>query len=136
MESSGFVYQRPMLSFGQAVENVFNNYATFSGRARRSEYWWFVVFNWIVIFAAIILDNMLGITFGYLPYGPLYVIVGLGLIIPNLTVMVRRLHDIDRSGWNFFWSLIPIVGGILLLVWFCTDSDRSTNRFGESPKYA
>ena len=135
MENNGYVQQRPMLSFGQAVNTALNKYATFSGRARRSEYWWFMVFNWIVLIAAIFLDNILGINFGYLPYGPLYVIAVLGLIIPNLTVMVRRLHDIDRSGWNFFWSLIPIVGGILLLVWFCTDSDRSTNRFGESPKY-
>lgn len=136
MENNGFVQQRPMLSFGQAVNRVLNKYASLSGRARRSEYWWFMVFNWIVLFVAIFLDNMFGINFGYLPYGPLYTLAGLGLIIPNFTVCVRRLHDIVRSGWNILWSLIPIVGGILLLVWLCSDSQRESNRFGESPKYA
>ena len=59
----GFVQQRPMLSFGQAVNSALNKYATFSGRARRSEYWWFMVFNWIVVFVAIVLDIVLGIFF-------------------------------------------------------------------------
>lgn len=136
MENNGFVQQRPILSFGQAVNSGLNKYATFSGRARRSEYWWFAVFNWVVLVAAIILDNLFGVNFGYLPYGPFYVIAGLGLFIPNLAVLVRRLHDIDRSGWNVLWSLIPLVGAILLLVWACTDSQRESNRFGESPKYA
>ena len=134
--NDGYVQQRPMLSFGQAVSSVLNKYATFSGRARRSEYWWFALFNWIVLVAAILLDNMFGIAFYQLGYGPLYLLAALALFIPNLAVFVRRLHDINKSGWNFFWSLIPIVGAILLLVWACTDSDRGTNQYGDSPKYA
>lgn len=136
MENNGFVQQRPILSFGQAVKSALNKYATFSGRARRSEYWWFVVFNWIVLAAAIFLDNMFGIAFIPYSYGPLYLLAGLVLVIPGLAIMVRRLHDIDKSGWYILLSLIPIVGAIVLIVWFCTDSNRTLNRFGESPKYA
>ena len=133
--NDGYVQQKPMLSFGQAVRSVLNKYATFSGRSRRSEYWWFVVFNLIVSVVAIILDSVLGTNAGSLPYGLFYVVASLGLIIPHLAVLVRRLHDINKSGWNFFWSLIPLVGTILLLVWFCKDSDRGANQYGESPKY-
>lgn len=133
--NDGYVQQKPMLSFGQAVSSALNKYATFSGRSRRSEYWWFVVFNLIISVVAIILDNVLGTNAGSLPYGLFYVVATLGLFIPHLAVLVRRLHDINKSGWNFFWSLIPIVGTILLLVWFCTDSNRGANQYGESPKY-
>ena len=63
------------------------------------------------------------------------VVIGLGLFLPALAVTVRRLHDIGKSGWNLLWSLIPIVGVIIVLVWMCQDSDVVANKYGESPKY-
>ena len=130
-----YIQQKPTLSMSQAVSNVFDKYATFSGRARRSEYWWYWLFYLLVLLMAIFLDNFLGIAFDYLGYGPIYAFTALGLILPSWAVSVRRLHDINKSGWNLLWSLVPIVGAILLLIWVCTDSDRSANRYGESPKY-
>ena len=135
MENNNHTQQKPTLSMSQAVSNVFDKYATFSGRARRSEYWWYWLFYLIVLFMAVFFDNFCGITFDYLTYGPIYVLAALGLILPTWAVAVRRLHDINKSGWNLLWSLVPIIGAILLLIWACTDSDRTTNEYGESPKY-
>ena len=136
MDNDNYIQQKPTLSMSQAVSNVFDKYATFSGRARRSEYWWYWLFYLLVLLMAIFLDNFLGIAFDYLGYGPIYAFIALGLILPSWAVSVRRLHDINKSGWNLLWSLVPIVGAILLLIWACTDSDRIANRYGESPKYA
>lgn len=135
MENNNYIQQKPTLSMSQAVSNVFDKYATFSGRARRSEYWWYWLFYLIVLFMAVFFDNFFGITFDYLTYGPIYVLAALGLILPTWAVAVRRLHDINKSGWNLLWSLVPIIGAILLLIWACTDSDRTANEYGESPKY-
>lgn len=126
---------KPMLSFVGAVSAVLSKYVTFTGRARRSEYWWFVLFQIVATTVAMILDGVLGITFGVLPYGVLYCLVVLGLFLPALAVTVRRLHDINKSGWNYLWILIPLIGAILLLVWTCFDSEPETNKYGDSPKY-
>jgi uncharacterized membrane protein YhaH (DUF805 family) len=117
--------------------NVLNNYATFSGRARRSEYWFFVLFNMIFGIVAIILDNVLGTTFdlGFgISYGYIYLIYTLAILIPGIAVVVRRLHDVGKSGWMYFIVLIPIVGAIWLLVLLCTDSQVGSNKWGENPK--
>jgi len=117
--------------------NVLNNYATFSGRARRSEYWFFVLFNMIFGIVAMILDNILGTTFdlGFgISYGYIYLIYTLAILIPGLAVVVRRLHDVGKSGWMYFIFLIPIVGIIWLLVLLCTDSQVGSNKWGENPK--
>jgi uncharacterized membrane protein YhaH (DUF805 family) len=115
------------------------NYASFSGRARRSEYWYFVLFNVIFSVVAILLDNLLGTTFnlGYgvsLPYGYIYLIYVLVMIIPSLSVSVRRLHDVGKSGWMYFIVLIPLIGAIWLLVLFFTDSQAASNKWGANPK--
>lgn len=123
------------LSFVQAVKQVLNNYANFSGRARRSEYWYYALFSMIVAFIAQVLDLILGLNIEGIGYGYLYIICALALIVPSLSVSVRRLHDINKSGWNLLWGLIPIIGGILLIVWFCKDSIPETNKYGLSPKY-
>jgi uncharacterized membrane protein YhaH (DUF805 family) len=86
---------------------VRDNYANFAGRARRKEYWMFVLFNMIFAIVAMIIDNILGTTFNIgdlysLPYGWLYLLYVLGIIIPSLAVLVRRLHDVGKSGWWFF----------------------------------
>ena len=113
---------------------VLRQYADFSGRARRKEYWMFVLFNSIFAIAAMLLDNLFGITMGNIPYGPIYIMYGLALFIPGLAVLVRRLHDTGKSGWMVLISLIPLIGGIWLLVLLVTDSESGTNKWGENPK--
>lgn len=117
---------------------VLQNYATFSGRARRKEYWIFILFNMIFAIVAMILDNVLGTTFDIMGqnagYGWLYLFYGLAVFIPGLAVSVRRLHDIGKSGWMFLIALIPLIGAIWLLVLFCTDSQQGSNKWGENPK--
>lgn len=135
MEQNSIREASPKLSFTDAVRQVFNKYATFKGRARRSEYWWFILFYCLVLIAAAVLDNLFGITIERTFYGAIYCIAALVLFLPNLTVTVRRLHDINKSGWNILWGFIPLIGAILLLVWCCQDSKAEANQYGESPKY-
>ena len=118
---------------------VLQNYATFSGRARRSEFWYFALFNMIFAILAMVLDRVLGTTFeiGYgvkSPYGYIYLLYVLVLFIPGLAVSVRRLHDVGKSGWMYLIVLIPIIGAIWLLVLFFTDSNTESNKWGENPK--
>ena len=113
---------------------VMSKYANFSGRARRSEYWYFVLFYSIFLIVAMLVDNTMGFTIYNLPYGACYILYVLVTLIPSFSVTVRRLHDIDKSGWFLLISLIPIIGGIWLLVLLCTDSDNGLNKYGENPK--
>ena len=113
---------------------VLKQYADFSGRARRKEYWMFVLFNFIFGIVAIALDNVLGMTVGILPYGVLYILYVLALFIPNLAVCVRRLHDVGKSGWMIFIALIPIIGAIWLLVLMLIEGDAGENGYGLNPK--
>jgi uncharacterized membrane protein YhaH (DUF805 family) len=113
---------------------VLKHYADFSGRARRTEYWMFALFNIIFAIIAAVLDNVLGIAIQGLGYGPLFGFYALALFIPGLAVGVRRLHDIGKSGWMILISLIPIVGGIWLLVLMLTDSNPVDNEYGVNPK--
>ena len=135
METNSIRETSPKLTFSDAVRQVLNKYATFRGRARRSEYWWFVLFNYLVVFVAILLDRCFGLTFADTSYGPIYCIAAIVLLLPSLSVTVRRLHDINKSGWNILWGIIPLIGAILLLVWCCQDSKAEVNQYGESPKY-
>ncbi|MES2558335.1 MAG: DUF805 domain-containing protein [Bacteroidota bacterium] len=109
-------------------------YADFSGRARRMEYWMFTLFNILFITVAIILDNLLGLTVGVLPYGLFYFLYALAVFVPGLAVSVRRLHDIGKSGWMLLVALIPIAGAIWLLVLMLTDSNTGENQYGANPK--
>ncbi len=113
---------------------VLKNYAVFSGRARRKEYWMFVLFNFIFCIVAMILDNILGLAFENVGYGPIYLLYCLAVFIPGLAVSVRRLHDIGKSGWFILISLIPFIGPIWLLVLMCTDSEPGENDYGPNPK--
>ncbi len=115
------------------------NFSNFSGRARRKEYWMYTLIYIIVIIIAMVLDGALGLGFdmGYgvtAPYGWIYSIVALVHLIPAWGVLVRRLHDVGKSGWFMLISLVPIIGGIWLLVLLCTDGDSSENAYGPSPK--
>ena len=113
---------------------VLKNYTGFSGRARRKEYWMFVLFNMIFLIVAAIIDNIAGTTIEGLPYGLFYFLYAFAIIIPGLAVSVRRLHDVGKSGWFYFIILIPIVGGIWILVLFCTDGVTGSNEYGANPK--
>ena len=113
---------------------VIKNYAGFSGRARRKEYWMFFLFNMLFLIAAMIIDNVLGTTVGRLPYGLFYFLYALAVLLPGLAVAVRRLHDVGKSGWFMLIGLIPIVGAIWLLVLCCTEGNPGTNEYGANPK--
>ena len=116
------------MNFVEAVQVCLSKYATFHGRARRSEYWWFALFNLIVSVVAAIIDRALG-------GGQIFqVLVSLALFLPSLAVAIRRLHDTNRSGWWILIGLIPLVGFIILIVWFCTDSAPGDNNYGPYPK--
>jgi len=113
---------------------VLQDYMVFSGRARRKEYWYFTLFNILVMIALVILDVSinqysekygLGLTSG---------IYSLAVIIPSLAVFVRRLHDTGRSAWWLLIGLIPLIGGIVLFVFTLLDSEPGTNEYGPNPK--
>lgn len=124
------------LSFGEAVKTCFNKYVTFSGRARRSEYWYFYLFNTICGFVALGIDMALG-TFSWEDgMGIVYGIYALAVLLPGLAVTFRRLHDTNRSAWWLLIGIIPLLGAIVLLVFLVQDSKPETNRFGASPKYS
>ncbi len=116
---------------------VFKNYANFTGRARRAEYWYFVLVNFI-IYVPLYLIGIAGLlnesnALGFIGMG-LFILFALAMLIPSLAVVVRRLHDLNKSGWYYFIGIIPIVGPIIMLVWLFTDGDRFTNNYGEDPK--
>ena len=113
---------------------VVKNYAGFSGRARRKEYWMFLLFNMIFAFVAAIIDNVVGTASPELGYGVFYGLYTMAMIIPGIAVMVRRLHDVGKSGWMYFIVFIPIVGVIWLMVLLLTDSDAGENQYGQNPK--
>jgi len=116
---------------------VVENYANFKGRARRAEYWYFVLGNFLLIIPFYVLaiigalnDNTLLSTGGII----VYALVVVATIVPSLAAVARRLHDINKSGWYYFIALIPLIGGIILLVWLFTDGDRFDNNYGTNPK--
>lgn len=115
--------------------DAWKNYVNFSGRARRKAYWMFVLFNLIALFVAGAIDNVLGLV-GQNGYGPLSGLYGLAVFLPGLALAVRRLHDTGRSGWWFLIALVPLVGWIVLLVFFVSDSQPGTNQYGPNPKGA
>lgn len=128
--------QKPMVSFLEAVRRgLIENYCNFKGCSRRSEYWWFSLFSTIVSIVALLLDLALDINFDMEPYGPIYIIWALIVLLPSLGLFFRRMHDINKSGWNILWGIIPIIGSIILLVFCCLDSKPGENKYGVSPKY-
>lgn len=104
------------------------NYATFTGRARRKEYWYFALVQFIILIVAQIIDAILGTEFVF------YAIVALALFIPSLAAAVRRLHDTGRSGWWSLIALIPLIGAILLIIWLASDTKQENNQWGQPAK--
>ena len=108
-------------------------YADFSGRAPRAEYWWFALFVIIGEVIAMSIDSILGMSRMVGPYGPILCLYLLALIIPSISVGVRRLHDTDRSGWWLLIALIPLIGAIVLLVFFVAEGTKGDNQYGPDP---
>lgn len=122
------------MSFSESVKSCLDKYATMRGRASRSEYWWFVVFTWIVILLVSFLFGFIGgminqetgvLVAGYIGY----ILSCLLLIIPSICVLVRRLHDTGHSGLWYFISFVPLIGGLWLLYLMVKDSDDE-NEYG------
>lgn len=108
--------------------NVLKKYADFSGRARRQEYWMFTLIQSIIVIALVAVDFALGTM-------PIITLVyTLGTLVPTLAVLVRRLHDLGKSGWWYFISFVPFVGGIWLLVLTATAGQPAPNEYGADPK--
>jgi uncharacterized membrane protein YhaH (DUF805 family) len=116
-----------------AKRPVLEKYADFTGRAPRAEYWWYVLAVIIGEIIAMIIDSVLGTGGVIAMYGWVWTLFILATLIPSLAVSVRRLHDLGRSGWWLLVGLIPIVGAIILLVWFVTPGDAGENSFGPDP---
>ncbi|WP_298158337.1 DUF805 domain-containing protein [Brevundimonas sp.] len=114
------------MEFQEAVKTGLQKYVVFEGRASRSEFWYFTLAAFCAYVVSSILDSLL---FGS-SIGLLYTVTVLGLILPSLAVQVRRLHDTGRSGWWVLIVLVPLVGAILLIVWFCQEGKSEDNPYG------
>jgi uncharacterized membrane protein YhaH (DUF805 family) len=123
-----------MMTFEQAIRSGFYNYAKFSGRAVRSEFWYWTLFMLVGGVAAKLVDVLPFHLFDVAAFSPLSDIFWLVTFVPQLAVTVRRLHDVDRSGWWYFLGLVPLVGVIVLMVWWCTEGTHGYNRFGADPQ--
>jgi uncharacterized membrane protein YhaH (DUF805 family) len=114
------------MNFTQAISSGFSNYVNFAGRAIRSEYWYWTLFIVIASIVTSIIDAVLGITL----FEPIF---SLAILLPSIAVGVRRLHDLDRSGWWLLLGFIPLIGAIVLIVWFVGRGTPGANRFGPDP---
>jgi uncharacterized membrane protein YhaH (DUF805 family) len=117
------------MSFGQAIASGFRNYVTFSGRASRSEYWYWALFLLICGIATSIIDRSV---FPDSDTPPLTSLFQLATFLPSLAVLFRRLHDIDRTGW-WWLILFTVIGVILIIIWACMRGTTGANRFGPDP---
>jgi uncharacterized membrane protein YhaH (DUF805 family) len=116
--------------------DVLKKYADFGGRARRKEYWMFALFNVLIYIAILIFSAILGSIDNSLALigSLLLVVYALAIFVPSLAVAVRRLHDTGRSGWWFLIAFVPVVGGIILLVFTVQDGVPGENEYGKNPK--
>jgi uncharacterized membrane protein YhaH (DUF805 family) len=116
------------MNFFEAIGSGFRNYVNFSGRAPRSEYWYWTLFAILLVLAAVLIDVSIANEQIILT-----VIAELIIALPGLAVSVRRLHDLDKSGWFVLLAFVPLVGSIILVIWFCMRGTAGSNRFGPDP---
>lgn len=109
------------MTFGESISTCLGKYATFDGRASRSEYWWFVLFSCLVQGAGAIVGHTIA------------GLLALALLLPGLAVLVRRLHDTGKTGWWMLVGLIPLIGGLILLFWLVQSGADHANEYGDSP---
>lgn len=116
------------MTFGESIKSCLNGYVKFDGRAPRSEYWWFWLFGAILLLIANAIElSMLN------KHDTLEILVNLAIFLPALSVSVRRLHDLNKSGWWYLIIFIPLIGAIVLIIWFLMRGTVGTNDFGEDP---
>ena len=115
------------MNFGEAIASGFSNYVNFSSRAARSEYWYWVLFNVLAQVVTELIDNAV------IGMSVTTAIFSLAVLLPGIAVAARRLHDVDRTGWWLLLAFVPVVGLIVLLIWFCTKGTDGSNRFGPDP---
>jgi uncharacterized membrane protein YhaH (DUF805 family) len=123
---NGWVREDADMGFGDAISTCFGKYATFAGRAVRSEFWFWVLFTFIVL----IVLNIIQFTISSIGGSVLQLLFELATLVPAIAVAARRLHDTDRSGWWQLLNFIPLIGSIILLVWYCQPGTPGANRFG------
>ena len=134
------------MDFQSAIRNCFRNYATFRGRASRSEYWWFTLFILLAMLVLSIIETRF-LGFGEVTRGPgswawrsnggpLTGLFTLGVLLPGLAVAVRRLHDLGKSGWWLLVGLVPLLGGLILLFFMVQPSEPCANAYGAGPDHA
>ncbi len=121
------------MTLSKALDMPLARYASFDGRARRSEYLYFTLFRSLAVSLAMVASYFVMLANPALAI-IVYSFVVFGTLVPHLAVSVRRLHDIDRSGWWYLFGLVPLLGTIVLVGWFCSDGTRGPNRFGDDPK--
>jgi uncharacterized membrane protein YhaH (DUF805 family) len=119
------------MGFTEAITHVFQHYADFKGRARRSEYWYFALFCFLVSFGVKIVSGVLDNQNIYLGFA---VVWTLATFLPGLGVLIRRLHDVGYSGWRWLVLFVPIIGGLIMLFWLVKDSQPGRNDYGDNPK--
>ena len=115
------------MTFGEAVRSGFDHYVKFDGRASRPAFWWWFLFGILVGIGASIIDAIIG------SFGVVSGLAALALLLPNLSVAIRRLHDTDHTGWWVLIGLIPIIGFIVLLIFYLRQSDPGENQYGPPP---
>jgi uncharacterized membrane protein YhaH (DUF805 family) len=114
------------MNFQQAIQSGFSNYVNFSGRAARSEYWFWIVFYLLAVVVTLAIDTMIG-------FRLTLSIFAIAVLLPTIAVQVRRLHDLDRTGWWILLHFVPLVGAIVLIIWYCMRGTEGPNRFGPDP---
>ena len=130
----------PRVGFGQAIKMGFKNYATFNGRSRRSEFWFFHLLHFCVSFSISLIYSLIAVITKddgslFTIFNGLISLYNLAVLIPNIALAVRRFHDIGKSGYYVLLGLIPIVGTIIVMYYSCIDSEVNSNEYGPSPKY-
>jgi uncharacterized membrane protein YhaH (DUF805 family) len=114
------------MGFGEAVSVCFKKSFVWEGRASRAEFWWFELAQLLIIIVALIIDQIIGT-------GVLYIIAAIVFILPSIAVLIRRLHDTDRTGWWYWIQLLPLIGLIVILVFTLTGGDEGDNKYGPNP---
>lgn len=127
------------MNMPEAVQSVLGKYATFRGRASRSEYWWFILaFFLLALLVSIVEGAVLAPMLGFEAFdpaagNPMSMIVSLALFLPTLAVAIRRLHDIDRSGWWYLIGFVPLIGVLVLIYWYVQPGTGGDNDYGPPP---
>ena len=116
------------MTFSESISTCLSKYATFSGRAARSEFWWFALFTLIVNVVSNMIQAIVGDWFAFVG-----LLVALALLLPSIAVAVRRLHDLDKSGWWYLLVFVPLIGFLVLLYFFVQRGTEGQNQYGADP---